>query len=684
MVVDKEKLCESLLEALKQELQAEMEQTTDALKSMPPKVLARRGLAVLNLSLASVSIGLGGRTILTLNLHNAIMKNGQLDLGSIHMGDNVGIQVQGAATISANVPERVEGVVYRTTPTSVAIVVDEKFEDKCEDLDGPRLFMVCLANPATYRRMEYAVKDLLSDALNSSLHRIVLGDLDPQPIAEPDISTLSLSDTTPSDISFLDSTLNGSQKDAVRFALENQVSVIHGPPGTGKTYTVVEIVRQLVNKGERVLVCGPSNISVDNVLERLHPYMKNGNQLIRVGHPARLLPSNLVHSLEVVASSSDRGAIVKDIQSEIELKLRSAKKARNGRERRDIYADIGKLRKEYKQREKAIIRDLIVGARVVVATLHGAGSQSIKSAEAYYRDEKGGKSLFDTIIIDEVSQSLEPQCWIPLMMFPNAKRLVLAGDNKQLPPTIKCDTPKCRETLEYTLFDRLVDGHGDRIKRLLSVQYRMNSEIMEFPSQAMYSSKLKAAECVANCRLYDLPGVSKSDESQSCVVWLDTQGGDFPETMQSQDPNSKSIFGSSKFNDGEARLVLQYITRLLNLGVEEHNIGVISPYSSQIRHIKELVLPKHPKVEISTIDGFQGREMEVIVISLVRSNEKNEVGFLKEDRRLNVAMTRPKKQLCIIGDMETIGSGSPFLEKWVQWAESNADIEYPDFAQVYS
>lgn len=685
---DKQKLCEDYLHALGEERQADMAETSEALSTLPPKNLARKGLAVLNLNLASVSTGLGGRTIMLLEPDSAINKDDDLDMGTIRIGDNVRVAVQpgggggggGGKGKSADKTDNksgdkdlkrnsIEGTVLKTTRKNVSIAVDEKYEDTCLSLHGLRLWLVYLANTVTYKRMEYALRDLQSDTSGSLLHQIVLGHQEPG----------TVSGTGNDEVQFFNSALNKPQKEAVEFALSQQVSVIHGPPGTGKTYTVVEIVRQLVSRGERVLVCGPSNISVDNVLERLHSSMKGDDQLIRLGHPARLLPNNLVHSLEIVSRTCDRGAIVTDIRQEIDSLLGKVSKTRSGGERRKIFADIKELRKDYRQREKDVVRDLLLGAKVVVSTLHGVGSQSIKNAQA----SLGGRPLFDTIIIDEVSQSLEPQCWIPLMMIPNAKRLTIAGDNKQLPPTIKIRRGKYKEMLESTLFDRLVRTHGDKIKRLLSVQYRMNTEIMEFPSTFMYGSSLVAASNVANGRLADLSGVSKSDITQSCVTWIDTQGGDFLEALEDSESSISNALSLSKWNDGEARLAAKYLRTLLNEGVKETDIGIISPYSAQISAIKNLVRDEFPGVEISTVDGFQGREKEVIIMSLVRSNDKREVGFLADDRRLNVGITRPKKHLCVIGDTETISAGSNFLKKWAEWAENNADIEYPEFSSVY-
>lgn len=394
---------------------------------------------------------------------------------------------------------------------------------------------------------------------------------------------------------------------------------------------MIEIIRQLVSKGQRILVCGPSNISVDTILERLDGLIPPAN-LLRVGHPARLLASTQRHSLDLILRTSEPGQIVRDIRDEIDSCFLKIKKTRSGREKSEIYREVKTLRKEYRAREKKALTEVLNQGLVVMCTLHGAGSKFLSGIE------------FNTIIIDEVSQSLEPQCWIPILAHPEAERLVIAGDNKQLPPTIKLGTNE--KILGTTLFDRLVATHGDKFRCLLNVQYRMNENIMQYPSQAMYDGQLQAADSVKNRTLADLEYVTKCEETETTVLWIDTQGGEFSESAADESVGV-DIEGSSKSNDLEAWLVLQEISDLLDKGVKISDIGVISPYNAQVsiisKRVEAFLGSRQPEasdnqkncLEVSSVDGFQGREKNAIIISMVRSNEKGDVGFLKENRRLN-------------------------------------------------
>ena len=411
-----------------------------------------------------------------------------------------------------------------------------------------------------------------------------------------------------------------------------------------------------MRRKKRILVCGPSNISVDNIVERLAPYKV---PMIRLGHPARLLPSVLNHSLDVLTQTSEAAEIVKDVRKEMDAKQASIKKTRNGRERRAIYTDMKELRKEYREREKQCVNTLVGGSEVVLATLHGAGGFQLRNEE------------FDVVIIDEASQALEAQCWIPLL---SAKKAVLAGDHLQLPPTIKSTPPKpapktdepttkTTPTLETTLFDRLLTLHGPSIKRMLKVQYRMHEKIMRFPSDSMYSSALIAAPSVAHRLLTDLAyPVQDTDDTREPLIFYDTQGGDFPESDSSSDHTttttpSSHLLTDSKSNPNEALLILSHIRSLILSGIHPSDIAIITPYAAQLSYLSHdlKIKEKYPGLELGTVDGFQGREKEVVVLGLVRSNERGEVGFLAEERRLNVGMTRARRGLVVVGDGGCVG-----------------------------
>ncbi|KAM7219151.1 DNA-binding protein smubp-2 [Rhypophila decipiens] len=520
----------------------------------------------------------------------------------------------------------------------------------------------------------------MSDSEYSVFIRVLFGQGSPSPVPR-DLG----SDPEWGKIEWVDPSLNESQKDAIRFALASrEIALIHGPPGTGKTHTLIELILQMIKRGLRILVCGPSNISVDNIVERLAPHKV---PIIRLGHPARLLPSVLNHSLDVLTRTSEAGAIVKDVRAEMDAKQASIRKTKSGKERRVIYADLKELRKEYRERERKCVSNLVAGSKVVLATLHGAGGFQLRNQE------------FDVVIIDEASQALEAQCWVPLL---SAKKAVCAGDHLQLPPTIKSLNSKTKTkskegkaggaTLETTLFDRLLALHGPSIKRMLTTQYRMHEKIMRFPSDELYEGKLIAAEAVKERLLRDIKDyeVQDTDETSEPLIFIDTQGGDFPEReeddQQQQDsakaPTKKSILhADSKSNEMEAALVKQHVQKLVDAGVRPGDIAVVTPYNAQLAilaPLKELF----PGIELGSVDGFQGREKEAVIVTLVRSNSEGEVGFLGEKRRLNVAMTRPKRSLTVIGDSETVKRGSKFLSRWMTFLEDNADLRYPDLASL--
>lgn len=488
----------------------------------------------------------------------------------------------------------------------------------------------------------------------STLTQVLFGQSSPTPISEEDLNAK---------IDWRDPTLNDSQKDAIRFTLASrEVALIHGPPGTGKTHTLIELILQLLKRDQRLLVCGPSNISVDNIVERLAPHKV---PMVRLGHPARLLPGVLNHSLEVLTKTSEAAAIVTDIRSEMDAKQASIRKTRNGRERRAIYGEMKELRKEYREREGRVVGDLLRTSKVVLSTLHGAGGFHLKNER------------FDVVIVDEASQALEAQCWIPVLSS-GAPKLVLAGDHLQLPPTIKStntkDAKKVKKpskktseadakdvadgvselkmkdddtTLETTLFDRLLALHGNKIRRMLTTQYRMHEQIMQYPSSALYENKLIAAEAVKARLLKDLEyGVEETDDTREPVVFWDTQGGDFPEKTEDDDSGAKgksSLLAESKVNEHEAAIVRMQVKNLVDASVKPEDIALVTPYNGQLALLSEMLKEKYPGIELGSVDGFQGREKEAVIVSLVRSNPEHEVGFLAEKRRLN---GKSGRQMC--------------------------------------
>ncbi|KAF4123523.1 DNA polymerase alpha-associated DNA helicase A [Geosmithia morbida] len=671
--VDVAAFARTQMSLLDRELQCEIRETSSLVSNYSPTALQRAGLAVTNLAVSSQRTGMGGKTVFELSPDPAMSSSPDLlPEHGMRTGDIVLVAEQPGGSAKKREVKDLEkkgarGVITRVQKGAVSIALDEGKEEA--SFTG-RLWIVKLADEVTYKRMNHAMEKLerMGEAEYSTFIRVLFGLSSPTPLPDPQ------TDPQFGNIQWIDPTLNDSQKDAIGFAMAS--------PETGKTHTLIELILQLTRRGKKILVCGPSNISVDNIVERLAPHKV---PIVRLGHPARLLPSVLDHSLDVLTRTSEAGVIVKDVRAEMDAKQASIKKTKSGKERRSIYADLKDLRREYRERERRCVTDLVGGSKVVLATLHGAGGSQLRNAQ------------FDVVIIDEASQALEAQCWVPLL---SAKKVVCAGDHLQLPPTIKSlnskDKDKVKKTeeggagkpmlslsLETTLFDRLLALHGPSIKRMLTTQYRMHEKIMRFPSDELYGSKLVAADSVKDRLLRDLDyDVRDTEDTNEPLVFIDTQGGEFPErTDDDEKDNPKkgksSLHGDSKSNDMEGALVRQHVASLVEAGLRPEDIAVVTPYNAQLAMLAPLK-DEFPGIELGSVDGFQGREKEAVIVSLVRSNTDGEVGFLGEKRRLNVAMTRPRRSLTVIGDSDTVKRGSPFLKRWMDFLEENADLRYPN------
>lgn len=693
-VLEVEAFAEDQLRFIAAERGLEAAESQAAVVNFSKKELERRGLAVTNLEIAGTKTGFGGKTLVELERAGATAGANKEDriffAGIVRTGDIVRIEEQPAGSTKKHAlaeasKNGLEGVVSKVNDERITVTLSHE-DAEPSSLRG-RVWIVKLANNVTYDRMARGMKQLLKSPNDiSPLARILLGQNSPS--SPHDKSSLE-------DFQFFDTSLNVSQREAVKHALLSpELALIHGPPGTGKTYTLIEIIRQLVKAKKRILVCGPSNISVDNIVERLAP---TGVPLVRIGHPARLLPAVVNHSLDILTKTSSGGEIVKDIRSELDSNLQKMNKTK-GKAKRDLYLENKVLRKEYRQREKKSVNDVLAGSAVVLATLHGAGSYSLQH------------ETFDVVIIDEASQALEASCWIPLLSLGPTK-VLLAGDHMQLSPMIKStlnsttttnttttttaaaseSSPTAYTTHpERTLFERQLDLHGEDIKRFLSEQYRMNALICSFPSAQLYGGALVPGAGVGCRLLTDLKGVRETEDTVEPVIFIDTQGGEYFENVDSVDPSFSSSSSSSssswkrmrtsesKSNDREAALVLTHVASLVAAGVEDSQIAVVTPYSAQVSLLSTLLLDAFPRTEIGTVDGFQGREKEVVILSLVRSNAAGDVGFLSERKRLNVAMTRPKRQLVVVGDSETVSRGGSFMRDWMTWLGEHADLRYPN------
>lgn len=446
--------------------------------------------------------------------------------------------------------------------------------------------------------------------------------------------------------------LNDSQNEALNNCLaQNEIAIIHGPPGTGKTTTLLEVIEQSLGQHPQILVTAPSNNAVDLLVEKLD---QKGINVLRIGNPARI--NEHIQQLSMawkVTQHPDFSQIKKMKKKSQEFRNMAAKYKRNfgyseREQRKALFDEAWRLQKDAFQIEDYIVNDLLENAQVIASTLVGSSHQSI-------RDRKYG-----LCIIDEASQALEPASWIPIL---RSKKVIMAGDHKQLPPTVK-SKDAAKGGLSKSLFEACME-HTE-VDVMLATQYRMNQQIMEYSSNYFYDGKLVAHSSVAS---HQLPG------QDLIVEYIDTAGCSFDEEFE----NGKGQSSGSLINFHEADLMLKHLYSLFETlqanesGKQSFSYGLISPYKGQVellkRQLQEFPFNKE-KIKVNTIDGFQGQERDVIYISLVRSNDRNDIGFLKDYRRMNVALTRAKKKLVICGDSATIGQ-DPFYADLISHIEAN-------------
>src|ERR1700722_16042385 len=324
-------------------------------------------------------------------------------------------------------------------------------------------------------------------------------------------------------------------------------------------------------------------------------------------------------------------------------------------------------RKELNVREHSLTMQILRNSDVVLCTLNMSGSRIMKDLLKEIIN-------FDVVVIDEGSQSMEPETWIAAR---HAKKLIIAGDHLQLPPTVTC--PEVASDLGKTLFERLIGMYPrEPVYNLLDTQYRMHKDIMNWSNMAMYEGRLRADACVATHRLCDLDNVVNNELTCTPIVFYDTIGCDMLESLN-DDINDSSLDVESRSNEGEARICIRNLKELLVSGLRPDQIAIITPYNAQVSLIKSLLSDGSmdaSSLEIGSVDGFQGREKEAIIFSFVRSNDSGELGFLSDTRRTNVAWTRARRQLCVVGDSGTL-ERHPFYKQLVEYLEMHAEIRFP-------
>ena len=528
-----------------------------------------------------------------------------------------------------------------------------------EPIFRSKLYRVDLfVNDITFKRMLKALDKVENGKLKIDVD-ILLGKKEPKIIEVDEKSEI----------------LNESQNIALSKSIKSDIFLIHGPPGTGKTTTLAEVIKKHI--GKKLLVAADSNVAVDNLMEKLKEF-----NIVRIGHPAKIESNLMKFSLDVRVRRDKRYKEVEKIIKKIDdlkyLQDKRTKKptpgrrrgmsdeeilalAKEGKGKRGVKAEWVKemaewikiqqnINKLYDKKNKIIeeiIEDVLESAEIVFATNSTCGGEFLENKE------------FDVVFLDEAAQAMEVSSLIP---FIKGSQVIFAGDHKQLPPTILSNDDR----LKVSMFERFSYLYPNAM-HTLEIQYRMNEKINHFPSCEFYECRVKTFEKIKNITIKDL-GIENKDSfgNYEPLVFFDTKGK-FLEAIKKDSP--------SKYNPLEAEFVVSLIKELLEAGAKEEFIGVITPYKDHEEYIKNLVKSekckmKSENLEIKSVDGFQGREKEIIILSLVRANDKEEIGFLKDLRRLNVAITRAKRKLIIVGDAKTLGSHETY-KNLIEYIKSN-------------
>ena len=610
----------------------------------------RRGLTWYPVTITQEDIGFGGKVVLELE-----RPAHRQDLHLFQVGKNACLFSNAPGYSGPDRPV-VSGVVTSVRRNKLLLsTTKETLPDwvlNGSTLNGSTLGIDLTFDEVSYREMHQAMADVMGAHGNrlAELRDVLLG-----------AKQASFSEHKADDL-FYPSALNDSQLEAVRHVISAQdVAIIHGPPGTGKTTTLVQAILETIRRERRVLVCAPSNTAVDLLTEKL---AERGVNVIRLGNPSRVSDLLLQHTLDAGVMAHPSYAKMHAMRQTAEQHRETASElakegVRNfgfeGRQQRQwLKEEARTLRQAADDLERFMTEDVLESVQVITCTLVGASNRNIRHLS------------FDTVFIDEAAQALEPGCWIPIA---KGERIVLAGDHHQLPPTVKSEQA-AREGLRETLFEKCIQRQPNTA-RMLTTQYRMHTQIMGFSSEKFYGGQLVPHPSVRHAGLeaYDLRFAPDLP-----VEFIDTAGCGYQEVAI---PESRSTA-----NPEEAHVLLERLAQLLTpYATSEHDehqnspliplsIGVIAPYRAQINYLKDAIednemlnsLLLQRRLSVGTVDSFQGQERDIIAITLTRSNPQGEIGFLSDIRRMNVGMTRARRKLLLVGDSSTLCRHPFFVE----------------------
>ncbi len=646
----------------------QLEQKEDAaqfkLKNAKASIKERqkRGITWYPVIVTREDIGFGGKMVL--ELERPVNQDNQDNQQSLHL-----FQVGANASLFANLPGYLDadrpaltGVITSVQRNKLLLATNkEDLPDWVQNGDKPegsrlensKLGVDLTFDEVSYREMDHALSEVIRARSNrlAELRDVLLG------ARQARFRASRADDPVSSDL-FYPSALNESQRAAVRHVMSAQdVAIIHGPPGTGKTTTLVQAILETIRRERRVLVCAPSNTAVDLLTVKL---AERGVNVIRLGNPSRISSLLLEHTLDArVMAHPSYSKMHAMRQTADQHRATASERVRNfgfeERQQRQLLREEARmLIQAANDLERFITEDVLESVQVITCTLVGASNRNIRHL------------TFETVFIDEAAQALEPGCWIPIA---RGERVILAGDHHQLPPTVKSEKA-AREGLRETLFEKCIKRQP-ATARMLTVQYRMHEHIMAFSSGQFYGGQLEAHQSVRHA---GLDAYDRRFAPDLPVEFIDTAGLGFLEIT--------IIESRSTANPEEADLLLRRLAQLLEPcdqveAEHEHeheqnplSIGVIAPYRAQINYLKDAIEDNNAlngflqrrMLSVGTVDSYQGQERDIIAISLTRSNRHGDIGFLSDIRRMNVGMTRARRKLLIVGDSSTLSANAFFKD----------------------